>query len=112
MIESSVQNVYGDPTRVTDELVERYQLTLRAGNRQALVQRFQQAPAGDSQALIRQVRQPTLILRARWPDCAGQCRALQGRYRGSRLRSSSNAGRVPQEEDPALTLPVVRGFSR
>lgn len=113
MIESSVQNVYGDPTRVTDELVERYyQLTLRAGNRQALVQRFQQAPAGDSQALIRQVRQPTLIL---WGGRDGliapaNAERFKADIAGSRLVIFEQLGHVPQEEDPALTLPVVQGF--
>ena len=113
MIESSVQNVYGDPTRVTDELVERYyQLTLRAGNRQALVQRFQQAPAGDGQALIRQVRQPTLIL---WGGRDGliapaNAERFKADIAGSRLVIFEQLGHVPQEEDPALTLPVVQGF--
>ena len=113
MIESSVQNVYGDPTRITDELVERYyQLTLRAGNRQALVQRFQQAPAGDSQALIRQVRQPTLIL---WGGRDGliapvNAERFKADIAGSRLVIFEQLGHVPQEEDPALTLPVVQGF--
>ena len=113
MIESSVQNVYGDPTRVTDELVERYyQLTLRAGNRQALVQRFQQAPAGDSQDLIRQVRQPTLIL---WGGRDGliapaNAERFKADIAGSRLVIFEQLGHVPQEEDPALTLPVVQGF--
>ncbi len=113
MIESSVQNVYGDATRVTDELVERYyQLTLRAGNRQALVQRFQQAPAGDSQALIRQVRQPTLIL---WGGRDGliapaNAERFKADIAGSRLVIFEQLGHVPQEEDPALTLPVVQGF--
>lgn len=47
LIEASVKNVYGDPTKVTPELVDRYyELTLRAGNRGSLVQRFEQAPAG------------------------------------------------------------------
>ena len=113
MIESSVRNVYGDPTRVTDELVERYyQLTLRAGNRQALVQRFQQAPAGASQELIRQVRQPTLIL---WGGRDGliapaNAERFKADIAGSRLVIFEQLGHVPQEEDPALTLPVVQGF--
>lgn len=113
MIESSVRNVYGDPTRVTDELVERYyQLTLRAGNRQALVARFQQAPAGESQALIRQVRQPTLIL---WGGRDGliapaNAERFKADIAGSRLVIFEQLGHVPQEEDPALTLPVVQGF--
>lgn len=113
MIESSVRNVYGDPARVTDELVERYyQLTLRAGNRQALVQRFRQAAAGSSQALIRQVRQPTLIL---WGGRDGliapaNAERFKADIAGSRLVVFEQLGHVPQEEDPALTLPVVQAF--
>ena len=63
MIESSVRNVYGDPGKVTPELVDRYfELTLRAGNRQALGERFRQSPGGQYAAQIPSVRQPTLIL--------------------------------------------------
>ena len=48
MIESSVRNVYGDPSRVTPELVDRYyELTLREGNRAALVERFSQFKGGE-----------------------------------------------------------------
>jgi pimeloyl-ACP methyl ester carboxylesterase len=44
MVEASVHDVYGDPARVTDELVDRYyELALRAGNRRALGLRLEQA---------------------------------------------------------------------
>ncbi|MFX5994773.1 alpha/beta hydrolase, partial [Acinetobacter baumannii] len=63
MIESSVRNVYGDPGKVTPALVDRYyELTLRAGNRQALGERFRQSPGGQYAAQIPSVKQPTLIL--------------------------------------------------
>ena len=43
LVVSSLQDVYGDPAKVSDALVDRYyQLTLREGNRRALVQRLQQ----------------------------------------------------------------------
>src|SRR5512141_1797022 len=39
MVEPSLRNVYGDPSRVTPELVDRYfDLATRVGNREALVQ--------------------------------------------------------------------------
>ena len=41
LVQASVRNVYGDPTKVTPELVDRYyDMALRAGNRRALVQRL------------------------------------------------------------------------
>lgn len=47
MVESSLKNVYGDPDLVTPDLVDRYfELTTRAGNREALVHRFQQLQPG------------------------------------------------------------------
>ena len=41
VVEQSVASVYGDPTKITPELVDRYfELTLRDGNRRALVDRL------------------------------------------------------------------------
>jgi len=63
LIESSVRNVYGDPGKVTAELVDRYfELTLREGNRRALVARFAQAQAGIRPDRIAALKVPTLIL--------------------------------------------------
>jgi pimeloyl-ACP methyl ester carboxylesterase len=48
LIESSLRNVYGDPDKVTPELIDRYyELTLRAGNRVAVSERLRQAPSGN-----------------------------------------------------------------
>jgi pimeloyl-ACP methyl ester carboxylesterase len=113
LIESSVRNVYGDPGKVTPELVDRYyELTLRAGNRAALVQRFTQAPLGIDQARIRELRLPTLIL---W---GGHDRLIPVEYGGefardipgSRLVVFDDLGHVPQEEDPGRTVSAVESF--
>ena len=113
MIESSVRNVYGDPAKVTPELVDRYlELTLRAGNRGALVERFRQSPSGEFTAQITQVRQPTLIL---W---GGQDRLIppdnalhfQRDIAGSRLVMFDALGHVPHEEDPVQTVAAVQDF--
>jgi pimeloyl-ACP methyl ester carboxylesterase len=113
LIESSVRNVYGDPGKVTPELVDRYyELTLREGNRAALVQRFTQAPLGIDQARIRELRLPTLIL---W---GGHDRLIPVEYGGefardipgSRLVIFDDLGHVPQEEDPARTSSAVESF--
>jgi pimeloyl-ACP methyl ester carboxylesterase len=113
LIASSVRNVYGDPGKVTPELVDRYyELTLRAGNRAALVQRFTQAPLGIDAARIREIKVPTLIL---W---GGRDRLIPAEYgglfkqdiEGSRLVLFDDLGHVPQEEDPARTVAAVEAF--
>ncbi|MDQ1346024.1 MAG: hypothetical protein QG586_1555, partial [Pseudomonadota bacterium] len=63
LVESSVRNVYGDPDRITPELVDRYyEISLREGNRAALVERFAQAPHGQHADRIGAIQVPTLII--------------------------------------------------
>ena len=113
MIESSVRNVYGDPSRITPDLIDRYfQLTLRAGNRQALGERFRQSPGGQYAGQIPSVKQPTLILwggqdRLIPPDNADH---FQRDIAGSRLVVFDSLGHVPHEEDPAATVAAVQSF--
>lgn len=112
-IESSVRNVYGDPSKVTPELVDRYyELTLRAGNREALRQRFAQARSGPGAERIGELSLPTLII---W---GGQDRLIppeDGRrfardIAGSELLVFEALGHVPHEEDPVRTLAAVQAF--
>jgi len=113
IVESSVRNVYGDPSRVTPQLVDRYdQLTLRQGNRRALLRRIRQTDFGARASLIKTLKQPTLIL---WggrdklipPDDA---RRFQRDIANSRLVIFDDLGHVPQEEDPARTAAAVLAF--
>lgn len=113
LVASSVRNVYGDPARVTPELIDRYEvLTLRSGNRRALVRRFEQSDFGADAARIAAIRQPTLIL---W---GGRDRLIpvdNGRrfardIAGSRLVIFDDLGHVPHEEDAARTAAAVRDF--
>lgn len=113
VIESSLRNVYGNPSRVTPGLVDRYfDLTTREGNRQALVARFDQTQPGALAERVGEIRVPTLIL---WggkdrliPLELGQRFARE--IPGSRLVVFDALGHVPQEEDPASTVKVVRTF--
>ena len=109
---SSVRNVYGDPSKVTSELVDRYyELALRAGNRRALAKRFQQTMVSNS-AHIKALKLPTLIL---W---GGQDRLIppdNGRefardIVGSRLVMFDKLGHVPHEEDPERTVAELKRF--
>jgi len=113
LIESSLRNVYGDPTRVTPELVDRYfDLATRAGNREALVQRFRQAQPGTDANRITALKVPTLIL---W---GGRDRLIPPEHArwfhrdiaGSRLVMFDELGHVPHEEDPARTVAAVQAF--
>lgn len=113
VIESSLRNVYGDPSRVTPALVDRYfAITTREGNREALVQRFLQAPHGPGHERIRELRVPTLIL---WGELdrlipPGHGQRFQRDIAGSRLVVLPGLGHTPQEEDPAATVAVVKQF--
>lgn len=113
LVASSVRNVYGEPSRVTPGLVDRYfDLTLRAGNRRALVQRMAQFIPGEDAGRLRELKLPTLILwggrdRLIPPDSA---RRFATDIAGSELVMFDTLGHVPHEEDPAATLAPVRRF--
>ncbi|MCU0898056.1 MAG: alpha/beta hydrolase [Burkholderiales bacterium] len=113
VIESSVRNVYGDPDKVTPELVDLYyDITVREGNRRALAERWRQAPAGANPERIREIKVPTLILwgaldRLIPPEDGAQ---FQRDIAGSRLVVFGDLGHVPHEEDPVRTVAVVKRF--
>lgn len=105
--------VYGEPARVTPELVERYyELTLREGNRQALVERLMSWRQGEGAERIARIRTPTLVIWGRRdqliPLSVGETFART--IPGSRLVVFDDLGHVPQEEDPVRTVKPVRAF--
>jgi pimeloyl-ACP methyl ester carboxylesterase len=113
IVEKSVENVYGDPTLVTPELVDRYfELTTRAGNRQALAQRLSQMHPGQFAKRIPELKLPTLIL---WGGLDRLIPLEMGdRFHkdivGSQLVHFNQLGHVPQEEDPMKTVTVFKEF--
>jgi pimeloyl-ACP methyl ester carboxylesterase len=112
-VESSVRDAYADPARVTDELVDRYyELTLREGNRHALVERFRQVPAGVDADRIREVSVPTLVLWGRDDRIVSVewARRFHADIAGSRLVILDGLGHVPQEEDPQRSVVPVEEF--
>jgi pimeloyl-ACP methyl ester carboxylesterase len=118
----SARNVYGDPSRVSEALVDRYEeLALRAGNRRSLQWSLQQSwaareqPAGTMPAVsarLRQIKQPTLILWGRKdrliPPMYGEQFAKD--ISGSKLVMFDTLGHVPHEEDAAQTVAAVQAF--
>jgi pimeloyl-ACP methyl ester carboxylesterase len=113
LVARSVRNVYGDPTKVTEPVIDRYfDLLLRAGNRGALSRRLAIAGTGAHSARITGLRQPTLILwggRDQLIPPVNAERFLRD-IPGSKLALFRELGHVPQEEDPERTVAAVRRF--
>jgi pimeloyl-ACP methyl ester carboxylesterase len=113
LVAQGLANVYGDPARVSSEQVDRYyEITLREGNRRALVRRIQQLEAGEHVQRLDALKLPTLILwggRDRLIPPA-EAEEFRRRIAGSRLVVFPELGHVPQEEDAARTVTEVRAF--
>ena len=113
LVETSLRRLYGDPAKVTPELVDLYiGMARREGNREALGHRLAQAGTGPDPALLRKIEVPTLIL---WgerdrllPPALGERFARD--IPGARLVVLEGLGHMPQEEDPRRTLVEVRRF--
>jgi len=113
VVTQSLVSVYGDPTRVTAELVDRYfELALRDGNRRALGRLMRRVQPGQDAERIGTLKLPTLIL---WggrdkliPPAAGA--EFERLISGSRRVVFPELGHVPQEEDPARTVVPVKAF--
>jgi pimeloyl-ACP methyl ester carboxylesterase len=109
----SVESVYADKTKVTDALVDRYfELTLRAGNRQAFVDRLNMLYDTTIIPKIKTIQTPALVL---W----GEQDLLIPKENAHRFHDDlpndtlvilKNVGHVPMEENPAESLKAVLDF--
>jgi pimeloyl-ACP methyl ester carboxylesterase len=113
LVERSLRNLYGDPSKVTPQLVDLYSdMARRPGNREALGRRLEQQARDPDPALLRNVKAPTLVL---W---GGKDRLLPPQLGqrfvrdipGARLVVFDDLGHLPQEEDPQRTLAEVKRF--
>ena len=113
LVVASLRGVYGDAARVDAALVDRhYELLLREGNRQALVQRLRQRQPGKDAARLRELTLPTLIL---WGSRdrllpLSVARQFQRDIAGSKLVLLDGLGHLPQEEDAARSVAPVAAF--
>lgn len=112
MVKSSLEDTYGDKSKVTPALVDRYhELTLREGNRRAFGLRMRVDLAAMPER-IANITQPTLLL---W---GGQDRLIPPAHAkrfakdiaSSKLVMFDALGHLPHEEDPAQTVAVVQTF--
>jgi pimeloyl-ACP methyl ester carboxylesterase len=113
LVEQGFRNVYGDPSKVTREQIDRsVELTQRAGNRRALIERSRQRRSGIGAERIPHIKQPTLVLwggrdRLIPPDDAER---FHRDIAGSTLMIFDDLGHAPEEEDPARTVAAVKKF--
>ncbi len=113
MAKSSVENVYADKSKVTEALVKRYfDLTLRAGNRQALVDRLTAVYDTSQLSLIRNIQQRTLLL---WGEedkliPLSNANRFHADLPNDTLVILPHVGHVPMEESPNESLAALLAF--
>lgn len=114
LITKNLREVYGDDSKITDELIERYYLlALREGNRQAFIDRVHaHRDSDDDAARIKKIERPTLILWGkddRWIPLEYGIRFNED-IPGSKLIVYEGVGHVPMEEIPEKTVKDAMEF--
>ena len=113
LAKKSVMNVYDDPTKVTEKVVDRYfDLFLREGNRQAFVDRMNFSTYPDHLKKIRVIQTPTLVL---WGENdklipIENAQKFHADLPNDTLVVLEKTGHVPMEENPNRTVDAIRLF--
>jgi len=113
LVEQGYRNIYGDPDKVTPEQIERsIELTQRAGNRRAIIERARRRQPGLMADRIGEIKVPTLII---WGGRdrlipPGDAERFHRDIAGSTLVVFDDLGHAPEEEDPARTVAAVKRF--
>lgn len=113
VVRSSIENVYANPDKITEELIDRYfELSLKEGNRQAFIDRFQKQKTSASHEQIPKISQESLIL---WGEKdflipVENAYLFEKNLPNSTLVLFENLGHVPMEEDPKQSLAPVLNF--
>jgi pimeloyl-ACP methyl ester carboxylesterase len=113
LVRQGLATAVADPSRISATQVDRYyDMALRAGNRQALIERLRDVPPGQGVAHVQGLSLPTLLL---WgardlmvPVAAADRFAAD--IPGSRLVRFEALGHLPQEEDPATSVAALQRF--
>jgi pimeloyl-ACP methyl ester carboxylesterase len=115
LVRRAVEAVYADPSRVTDQLVDRYDdLIRRDGNRQAMTDAMAGPRDPDLDRRLSEIKVPVLL---QWGEHDRRL-PLSVAYRmrdglqDARLAIYQNAGHVPMEELPAETSADAETFLR
>ncbi|MFN7119264.1 MAG: alpha/beta fold hydrolase [Saprospiraceae bacterium] len=112
LVRRSLYDVYGDDSKVTDALVEQYyDLTCRAGNRQALIDRLRSGTIVPVEQ-IKEIKIPTLIL---WGDQDQLIPVKNAERFANDLPNDTliilpGVGHVPMEETPEKVAVIMAAF--
>ena len=122
LVRKSLETVYYDPARVTDEQVERFHdIAIREGNRGAALLIFKGSFQGDSKRFLNsnvsrmaEIKTPTLIL---WGDKdnligVNNVDNFLKDIKGSKAEVYKNVGHVPMEEVPGKVAASILSFVR
>ncbi len=105
-IRKNLEQVYYDDSRISDQLVTLYHdMALRAGNRQAFIDRVF-TEHSDLSDHIKEINCPTLIMWGKEDTWASldDASCFEKDIDGAQLIIYENIGHVPMEEDPELTV--------
>lgn len=112
IIESNIQQVYFDDNKITDALIDRYyHMALRAGNREAFVDRAQKRLTLPT-ARMKEIECPTLIQWGRHDEWIPVRDAdfFQKNITNSQVIIYEKSGHVPMEEIPEVTSRDLQVF--
>ena len=113
LVRMSLKPGYADPSRITDEEVDRLWHLIRApGVRGALLDRLRGWIPRDPTPFLGRITAPTLLM---WGQQDGMIPVANAQdylkaIAGSRLVTMPGVGHLPQQEAPAESLPAVRAF--
>ncbi len=113
MLRMNLVPAYADKARLTDATVARYRdMMLVPGNRQALLDRTVQVRLKPPDPMLRTIQAPVLLV---WGEKDGLIPVSNAQdylkaLSHARLVTFPDLGHVPQEEDPARSLPPVEAF--
>lgn len=112
LVRKSLETVYYDPARVTDEQVERFHdVAIREGNREVALMIFKGSFKGNPES-IKEIKTPTLIL---WGDKdnligVNNVENFLRDIKGSKAEVYKNVGHVPMEEVPGKVAASILSF--
>jgi pimeloyl-ACP methyl ester carboxylesterase len=113
LLKMNLDPAYGDPAKLTDEIVTRYHdLLLGPGNRDAMIARMEQTELVKPEPLLRSIRAPTLLL---WGQKDAMIPLTNANDYVNTLPNSTlvvlpGLGHLPQEEAPETSLAPVKEF--
>jgi len=113
MVRQALTAMYADPARLSDATVDRTRDLMRApGVRQALVDRLGQLVLEDPVPLLNRIQVPTLVIWGEQDVMVPYAHAekFMQALPNATLVSWPDMGHIPQEEDPARSLDVLRAF--